>query len=110
MYFLFFSVCNGISSGGGIVTAQYFGAGDHGKVRRAIVNSAYIMFSTSLLIGLLAFALTPLALRWMGTLPDILSDSVTYFSTTCLSVPLVAVYNYISSMLRALGDSWTPLM
>ena len=46
--FLFFSVCNGISSGGGIVTAQYFGAGDDDKVRRAIVNSAYIMFTTSL--------------------------------------------------------------
>lgn len=107
--FLFFSVCNGISSGGGIVTAQYFGAGDEKKVRRAIVNSAYIMFSTSLFMGLVAYALTPLALRWMGTPQDILRDSVTYMRMTCLSVPLIAVYNYVSSMLRALGDSRTPL-
>jgi len=32
--FLFFSVCNGISSGGGIVTAQYYGAKDYDRVRR----------------------------------------------------------------------------
>ena len=58
--FLFFSVCNGISSGGGIVTAQYFGANDDDRVRRAIVNSAYIMFSMSLAMGGIAFVLTVL--------------------------------------------------
>lgn len=107
--FLFFSVCNGISSGGGIVTAQYFGAGDDDRVRRAIVNSAYIMFVTSLVMGGIAFALTPTALRLMGTPGDILPDAVTYMRMTCLSVPLIAVYNYAASMLRALGDSRTPL-
>ena len=107
--FLFFSVCNGISSGGGIVTAQYFGAGEDDKVRRAIVNSAYIMFSTSLAMGGVAFALAPLALRLMGTPADILPDAITYLRMTCLSVPLIAVYNYAASMLRALGDSRTPL-
>ena len=108
--FLFFSVCNGISSGGGIVTAQYFGAGDDDRVRRAIVNSAYIMFAASLLMGGIAYAVTPLALRLMGTPGDILGDAVTYMRMTCLSVPLIAVYNYASSMLRALGDSRTPLL
>ena len=107
--FLFFSVCNGISSGGGIVTAQYFGAGDNDRVRRAIVNSAYIMFSTSLVMGSIAFALTPAALHLMGTPADILPDAITYMRMTCLSVPLIAVYNYAASMLRALGDSRTPL-
>ena len=107
--FLFFSVCNGISSGGGIVTAQYFGAGDDMRVRGAIVNSAYIMFATSLLMGGAAYALAPLALRLMGTPADILPDAVTYMRMMCLSVPLIAVYNYAASMLRALGDSRTPL-
>ena len=107
--FLFFSVCNGISSGSGIVTAQYFGAGDGDKVRRAIVNSAYIMFTASIVMGGIAYALTPLALTLMGTPDQILPDAVTYMRMMCLSVPLVGVYNYASSMLRALGDSRTPL-
>ena len=108
--FLFFSVCNGISSGGGIVTAQFFGAGDAEKVKRAIANSAYIMFSASLFMGAVAFALTPTALRLLGTPEDILPDAITYMRMTCLSVPLIGVYNYSASMLRALGDSRTPLI
>ena len=108
--FLFFSVCNGISSGGGIVTSQYFGAQEHDKVKRAIANSAYIMFGASALMGALAFALTPAALKLMGTPADILPDAIVYMRMMCLSVPLVGVYNYAASMLRALGDSRTPLI
>ena len=85
--FLFFSVCNGISSGGGIITAQYFGNGDADKVKRAIVNSAYIMFLSSFAMGAIAFALTPTALRLMGTPESIRADSITYMRMTCLSVP-----------------------
>ncbi len=107
--FLFFSVCNGISSGGGIVTAQYYGAQDHERVKRAIVNSAYIMFFSSVVTGTFAFLMVPTVLGWMGTPPEILPDAITYMRMTSASVPLIAVYNYASSMQRALGDSRTPL-
>ena len=107
--FLFFSVSNGIGSGGGIVTAQLFGAGRKDDVKRAIVNSAYIMFTAALIMGSIAFALVPTVLRFMGTPAEILPDSITYMRMTCASVPLVAVYNYAASMQRALGDSRTPL-
>lgn len=108
--FLFFSICNGISSGGGIITSQFFGAGDTEKVKKAIVNSGYIMFSSSLLTGCVAFALVPTVLKWLGIPETILPEAVTYMRMTCAGVPLVAVYNYASSMQRALGDSRTPLI
>lgn len=107
--FLFFSVCNGISSGAGIVTSQFFGAGDEKKVKRAIANSAYIMFSASLVMGLLAFNAAPFVLRLTDTPPDIIADATLYMRISCIGVPLIGVYNYASSMLRALGDSRTPL-
>jgi len=107
--FLFFSVCNGISSGGGIVTAQYFGAGDDHLTRRSIANSAYIMFASSFVMGVVAFFLAPTALSLMNTPEDIIKDATLYMKMSALGVPLVAVYNYASSMLRALGDSKTPL-
>ena len=107
--FLFFSLCNGISSGGGIVTAQYYGAKDYINVRKAIVNSAYIMLAASLSTSLVAFLMVPTVLGWMGTPAEILPDAVTYMRMTSASVPLIAVYNYASSMQRALGDSRTPL-
>ena len=108
--FLFFSLCNGISSGGGIVTSQYFGAGDDRLVRKAIINSAYLMAVSSLIMSVVSYLLTPTALRLMGTPAAILPDAVTYMRMTCISVPLIGIYNYASSMLRALGDSRTPLI
>ena len=107
--FLFFSVCNGISSGGGILTAQFFGADEEDRVRKAISNSAYIMLAGSVIMGMAAFILSPTVLRMLETPEDILSDAVLYMRMMSAGVPLVAVYNYTASMLRALGDSRTPL-
>ena len=107
--FLFFSICNGIGSGCGVVAAQCFGSGDVLRTKRAIANAAYIMFSTALIMGLAAFLAAPTVLQMMGTPGDIMERATIYMQMSCIGVPLVAVYNYVSSMLRALGDSRTPL-
>lgn len=107
--FLFFSIFNGISGGCGVVTAQFFGARKDALVYKAIANSAYIMLGFALLTGSVAFVLVPTVLTWMGTPAEILPDAITYMRMTSASVPLIAIYNYASSMQRALGDSRTPL-
>ncbi len=107
--FLFFSIFNGISGGCGIITAKYFGARKDDMVCKAIANSAYIMLAFSLLTGTLSFILAPTVLGWMGTPEKIRPDAIIYMRMTAASVPLIAIYNYASSMQRALGDSRTPL-
>ena len=107
--YLFFSVCNGISSGSSVVTSQYFGAGDASNTKRAIANAAYIMFTTALVMGIAAYLAAPGLLALMATPIEIRADATLYMRMSCIGVPLVAVYNYASSMLRALGDSKTPL-
>ncbi|MBQ4088721.1 MAG: MATE family efflux transporter [Clostridia bacterium] len=107
--FMFFSICGGIGAGCGIVTSQCFGAGDTTITKQAICNSAYVMFTASLLMGIIAFIAAPSVLRLMDTPADIMPDAVLYMRISCVGVPLVAVYNFTSSMLRALGDSRTPL-
>lgn len=107
--FLFFALCNGIGSGGGIITAQHFGAGNEETVKKAIVNSGYILFAGSLLVGLISFILAEPMLLVMDTPSNILKDAVIYMRLQCIGLPLVALYNHVSAMLRALGDSKTPL-
>lgn len=107
--FLFFALCNGIGSGGGIITAQQFGAGNDEKVKKAIVNSGYILMIGSVLMGALAYVLSESVLRFMATPEEIMNDALVYMKMQCIGLPLVAVYNHVSSMLRALGDSKTPL-
>lgn len=107
--FLFFSLCGGISGGCGVVASQMFGSGDFKRTQKTIANAAYIMMFFSIVVAVAAYFFAPGLLRLLGTPVDILPDSIAYLKMTCIGVPLVAVYNYSSSMLRALGDSRTPL-
>lgn len=107
--FLFFALCNGIGNGGGIVTSQVFGTGDDEKVKVCISNTAYIMFFMSVIVGTMAFFLARPILNLMKTPSNIIGDSLSYLQLQCVGLIFVALYNYASSMLRALGDSKTPL-
>ena len=107
--FLFFALCNGIGSGGGIITSQYFGKNDDKSVRSCIVNTGYIMLVFPLTVGIVAFFLSPKLLLWLDTPAEILADAVAYMRIMCVGIVFVSLYNYASSMLRALGDSKTPL-
>lgn len=107
--FLFFALCNGIGSGGGIVTSQYFGKGDTSLVKTCITNVGYIMVAFPAVVGVIAFFLSESLLRLLDTPEQIMGDSVLYMRVMCVGLLFVSIYNYVASMLRALGDSRTPL-
>ncbi len=109
MGFFFFALCNGIGSGGGIVTSQNFGSGDTKNVKSCITNVGYIMIAFPFVVGIAAFFLSGPLLKLLDTPSDIFPEAFTYLRITCVGLVFVSVYNYISSMLRALGDSKTPL-
>ena len=107
--FLFIALCNGIASGGGIVVAQRFGAGDEKRVRNSLSNVAYLMMAMAIIVCIVAYLVTPWLLHTLKTPDVIINDSISYMRMMCIGLPLVAVYNYASGMLRALGDSKGPL-
>lgn len=109
MNFLFFSLSSGLAIGIGIIVAQYFGAKDEQNVRMTIANSIYVLATAALIATLLAYIFSPLLLRVLSTPDDIIGDSITYMRTTCLGIIAIAFYNGVSAILRALGDSKTPL-
>ena len=108
--FLFFALCNGLGNGGGIVTARHFGAGDEERVKSSIANSGYTLIFGAMIIGTVALILSGTIHVLLGTPEEIRGDSVLYMQMMCASLPLVALYNHVSSMLRALGDTRTPLV
>lgn len=107
--FLFFALCNGIASGGGIVASQYYGAHDDGDVKKCIVNTGLIMLIIPILFGMTCFFLAPALLKLLNTPLPILEDAVLYTRFMSVGILFVSLYNYLSAMLRALGDSRTPL-
>ena len=108
--FLFYSICNGLSVGAGILVAQSFGAGLHKDVRKFIVNSAYVLFAVGILISVISTLVAEPVLRLLDTPLTVLPDAVSYMQINCIGTVAVAAYNWISAILRSLGDSKTPLI
>ena len=107
--FLFFALCNGIGSGGGVIASQFYGSREDDKVKNCIANTGLIMLIVPLLFGIIAFLSAPFILGVLKTPADILPDATMYIRHMCVGILFVSVYNYLSAMLRALGDSKSPL-
>ncbi len=107
--FLFFALCNGISSGGGIIASQYYGAHDEDKVKEVIVNTGFIMLIFPFIFGSIGFLSAPNLLRLLSTPENIMADATMYVRFMCVGLLFSSIYNFLAAMLRALGDSKTPL-
>lgn len=109
MNFLFFSLSSGLAIGIGIIVAQYYGAKDEKNVRTTVANSFYVFGIASLIVSLIGIIFCPFILKLLSCPDTIIADSITYMRTTCVGIIGVALYNGIAAILRALGDSKTPL-
>lgn len=108
--FLFFSLCSGMSMGVGILISQYFGAKNEDNVRKTIANSIYIIAAVSILMSILGILFSRVILQFLNTPAAIIDDSAAYMKITCGGILAIGGYNAISAILRALGDSKTPLV
>ncbi|HBF35867.1 MAG TPA: MATE family efflux transporter [Firmicutes bacterium] len=108
--FLCFSICLGLSIGISIIISQYFGAKKDEDVKRAIANSVYVIAVSGIIMSIATACLARPILRAMNTPPEILADSTAFLRIVAGGMIAVAAYNAIAAILRALGDSKTPLI
>ena len=102
-------VIQGLTQGFAILMAQYFGAKDYRQLSRSIGASVSLCaVATVVLLALSQLAIRPV-LALLNTPEDILGGSVLYLRIVFGGIPVVAAYNLLASILRALGDSKTPL-
>ncbi|MBE6888430.1 MAG: MATE family efflux transporter [Ruminococcaceae bacterium] len=107
--YLFFTLCIGLATGAGILIAQRFGAQDISSVKKLITNSAYLLAALGIFISVVSTFLAEPLLRFLDTPESLLPDAVAYMQISCSGTIAVALYNWINSVLRSLGDSRTPL-
>lgn len=107
--FLFFALSSGLALGIGIIVAQYFGAKNKEKVRITIGNSFYVLIAASLLVSIIGIFFSPLIMTLMQCPEIVKADAITYLRTSCYGIVFIALYNGVAAILRALGDSKTPL-
>lgn len=107
--FLVLGFALGVCSGFTIPISQSFGAGDMAAVRRRCGQSVWLCLVTTALITGLTFFSTGWILRITNTPPNLYDDAYTYIFIIFMGTGAIILYNMASSVLRALGDSRTPL-
>ena len=109
LIFLLISFFTGLSMGAGVTISRYFGAGDYGRVSKAIHTDVMLGLLSGTVLTVVGVLLTPTFLRWMGTAPEVLPDAIAYFQYYFFGVLAVVMYNMCTSIMNALGDSKRPL-
>ena len=108
--FLFFSLVAGLSVGIGIIVAQFFGSNNEEKVKDTIGNAIWIVLISSVIMACIGFFVAKPVLVLLRTDKVILGDATAYLKVTSIGICCTGLYNGVSSILRALGDSKTPLI
>lgn len=109
MNFLVLGFVMGLTTGFSIIVAQFFGCNDEDKLRKSVAMSVYLSIISIILITFLSLVLSKPLLIFMNTPADILEDANKYISIIFAGIIVTIFYNLLSSILRALGDSKTPL-
>lgn len=107
--FMIIGLCLGICAGFGIPISQRFGAKDYSEMRRYVANSAWASMGLAVIITTLVLIYCDDILQAMNTPSDIYDGAYTYLSILFMGIPLTLLYNLCSSVVRAMGDSKTPL-
>ena len=108
--FLVLGFCMGSCTGFGIPVAKYFGAGDLKHMKNIIFNGAVLTAVIAVIITVLCTILCPWILQVLSVQSDIYTNAYSYLMIIFLGLPFTLLYNYLSSILRAVGDSRTPFL
>ena len=107
--FLMFGSVQGLTQGFSVIISQKFGAGQEGELRRAVFQAALLSVIAAVLLTGLGQAALPAVLTWMGTPEEIRGMTLLYLRFIYAGIPVALLYNTSAAILRAVGDSRTPL-
>lgn len=103
------SIVQGFAQGFSILMAQHFGAGDNRGLSRSVGASVTLCAVISAVTLLLSQLAAKPILQILNTPDDIMGDSLLYLRIIFGGIPVITAYNLLAAVLRALGDSKTPL-
>lgn len=110
LLFLLIGFAWGMTAGFAIPTAQAFGAGDAAGVRRSVATGAVLTAIATAIVTVAAIFVTEPALRLMQTPENIIDEATVFALVSFLGCATTMFFNFLSAVIRAIGDSRTPLV
>ena len=106
---LVLGMVQGFAQGFSIYMAQRFGAEDHEGLNRSIGATVSLAAVISVVLLVLSQATMKPVLQMMNTPEEVMAGALIYLRIMFAGIPIIMAYNVLASILRALGDSKTPL-
>lgn len=110
LQFLLIGFAMGASAGVAIPVAKAFGAGNLATMRRAVVAGIIISGGIAVAITLIGILGARTLLTWMGTPPELMGNAQAFLGVLFSGAAATVAFNFLSAVIRALGDSRTPLL
>ena len=107
--FFLISFMIGLGSGAAVLIGQAWGANEQDRVRAIAGTTLMVGLLAGLIVALFGGAFTEHMLTWLGTPADILPGSTAYARVMLIAAPAIFIFLLITSVLRGVGDTKTPL-
>ena len=109
LFFLVMFIIVGLTNGFAVITGQRFGAKDIEGVRRSVTISTLLSNIFTIIFTVVCCLFLHTILKWMNVPDEIYRDAYLYTLIAILGLVITNFYNLLASIIRALGDSLTPL-
>jgi putative MATE family efflux protein len=109
LVFFFIAFIIGLGAGASVLIGQAYGARQHEKVKAIAGTALTVALAGGLVVALFGGVFTRPLLVLLGTPPDILADAVSYARIMLIAMPGLFVFLLMTSMMRGVGDTVTPL-
>ena len=100
----------GVSSGANVTIARYIGQGDRDRVERAIGTALLFAAVGGVVLSVIGISFAEVFLGWMNCHETLLPQAALYFRIYFAGIPILMVYNFCASILRASGDTRRPML
>ena len=100
----------GLSVGANVLIARCVGENNEKRSRRIVGMSMLISVVIGVFLTIIGFTFARTFLTWMKCDPDIIDLSVKYMKIYFLGMPILLLYNFCASILRAVGDTLRPML
>lgn len=106
---MFVSLFIGFSVGVSVICTHCYGSGDLKGFKETITTSITLSLVLGTALAVLGFFFSKIVLGWMDTPADLIDMSATYLKIYFLCMPALMFYNYAAAILRAIGNTKTPM-
>ena len=110
LIFMLIGFFGGTATGAGVVISRHYGARDHYSLKKAVHTNLAFAIAAGLLMTAIGVIFAPGILRLMGTPEEVLEQSTSYIRYYFAGSVFIVLYNISMGILRAVGDSKSPLV